>query len=73
MKRMISLALADKTGISGNFYDRTFFVGLNGTGVLEVEDGRVFEGRLQVGGCAESQGDGGYYKLEEYADMVFER
>ena len=53
-----TLALADKTGIGGKFYDRTFFVGLNGTGVLEVEDGGVFEGRLQVGGCAESQGDG---------------
>lgn len=53
-----TLALADKTGIGGNFYDRTFFVGLNGTGVLEVEDGGVFEGRLQIGGCAESQGDG---------------
>ena len=54
-----TLALAgDKTDIRESFYDKTFFVGLNGNGVMEVEDGGVFEGRLQVGGCAESSSDG---------------
>ena len=66
-----TLALAgDKTDISADFYDRTFFVGLNGNGVMEVENGGVFEGRLQVGGCAESTSDG---KCTYGVGSVFQR
>ncbi len=66
-----TLALAeDKIDIGADFYDRTFFVGLNGNGVMEVENGGVFEGRLQVGGCAESTSDG---KCTYGVGSVFQR
>lgn len=46
-----------KSDIDASFSDRTFHVGLNGDGVMEIEDGGMFNGRLQVGGWGETESD----------------
>lgn len=46
-----------KSDIAASFSDRTFHVGLNGDGIMEIEDGGMFDGRLQVGGWGATESD----------------
>lgn len=49
------LLAGDKTDIESGFADRTFHLGLNGNGVMEVCEGGEFSGRLMMGGWPDAE------------------